>query len=160
LIYYIYIGTVEGRTDLYQGNFATEAPITNRRNAIDYVKWFIQQLRKERLNEVINSNALLKDLPETAKTRVLEEATNATKEMFCFHVYTIVNGAALIIESSMVTEDKMEEARAIELEYYLSMGFDTGGDPVEVYIPARNSYAKVLADNISNNIGLRQLLKS
>jgi hypothetical protein len=138
--------------------FSDNIPILNRRKAIKTMQEAINSLKNPdtwQLLEQVLPGELFRGNVEEAKEKALKE--------YKYHVYTKDPedpSFPIAIESSVTNEEILEENRMYECSLYLKYGFNTGGDPVEVYVSKHDVYLPFLKDNIDNSIGLRQLLDS
>jgi len=64
----------------------------------------------------------------------------------------------VIIESSIKSEEELDLERVVESSVYKQNGWNTSGELIEVFITMFNAHSFILADNLSENIGLRELL--
>jgi hypothetical protein len=138
--------------------FNDNIPILNRRKAIKTMQEAIKSLKNPETWQVVETI-----LPGQACRDNMEEAKEKALKEYKYHVFTTDPGDPsypIAIESSITNEEILEENRMFECSLYLKYGYNTGGDPIEVYISKHDVYLPVLKDNIDNAIGLRQLLDS
>lgn len=159
----VYFSTITKHgTRFYGESFGNDAPLTNRRNAIARAREFIQVVKSKTVMQSFQNLPWVLLQPERYLQGLIELAATPIEEL-CFSVYTeddILPGQQLVIESSHFGEEALTECRSFEYQAYLKNGYDTGGEPVEVYYPRAQCHAPVLRDSEANEIGLRQLLIS
>jgi hypothetical protein len=135
-------------------HFKDDIPIINRRKALKTIREGIERVKNNFDGEGVppHIEALLKMLGISAM--------DAATKMFEYHVFLKigVGNAVIPIESSHYSEEDLDCYRAWEYTLYRDRGYNTGGDPVEVYIPSYEGYVHILKDE--NIVGIRQLLDS
>jgi len=154
---YIMSVTTDSQT-IFSEEFEGDIPIMNRRKAMRRMKALIEDVKKEQTLDIA-----MEVLKETG-LKLRDEIRGMAKEKILKEYYYTVccedvrNDILLILESSHVPEEKLEIARVLECDIYKDKGYNTGGEPMEVFVPVLNYNAFILADNLKENIGLRQLL--
>jgi len=140
--------------------FNQNIPLLNRRHAIRRMKEVIEVIKTDVPYSLLEKLPLLQLLPEATRTDLVKNVHTEIKQCVfsVFAEHEAGREGVVIIESSIKSEEELDLERVVESSVYKQNGWNTSGELIEVFITMFNAHSFILADNLSENIGLRELL--